>query len=214
MVRGDIGQLSRDPVSGAYNWASLNIESFKFSGLDYTDWHPVQVIKPYLSTLPQYQNFKSAYGTGVSHVYRIWNEDLNHDGKQDLLAAESMWTGVFNGKFPTALQLLINVGGDFFRDMTLTLNPDIGYDYNEGDYSPEFVDLDRSGINALIFAGNMDLGSSIRKPNFVLLNDGTGRIYVGMHDQFATLSQKLDAHLAAHGLPSGQRLLKIGRAHV
>jgi hypothetical protein len=55
---------------------------------------------------------------------------------------------------------------------------------SEMDYTPTFLDIDNSGINTYLFAGTFDFKDITRQSNYVLLNDGTGRIYIGLHDQF------------------------------
>ena len=143
----------------------------------------IQRITPYLSTLAQYQSSNSLSGSGLTHTYRVWAEDLNHDGYQDVIAGQSMWPN----PTPSALQLLINNGDGKFTDSTVKLNPDISLSVGEFDYTPTFIDFDNSGINSFFFSGAITWNAPSIQSNFVLLNDGTGRIYVALHDQFALL---------------------------
>jgi len=128
----------------------------------------------------------SLWGKNITHIYRVWSEDLNHDNAPDVIAGESMWREA-SSDFPSALQILINKGDGTFADCTTLLNPDVPLQVAEFDYTPSFVDLDHSGINTLLFAGSVDQLQS-RQANFLLLNDGTGRLYVGLHDQFLKIS--------------------------
>ena len=166
----------------------MNIRVYHFNGNDLISPEPVQIIKPYLSTLAQYNNL---YPAGT---YRVWADDINHDGKQDILAGESIFNST--GIYPSALQILINKGDGSFRDSTSFLNPDMSINTAEMDYSPSFIDIDKSGINTYLFAGSTSWGQTSRQSDYVLLNDGTGRLYVGLHDEFNNLNSKVLTYLA------------------
>jgi hypothetical protein len=187
VIRGDVSTYSADWQTQL----SSDIVIYSFDGTYSTSLKPVQVITPYLSTLPQYKNFPASIGgAGITHTYRLWTDDINHDGKQDILAGESMWSQT-NQNFPSVLQVLINKGDGTFRDATETLNPDMGLNTSEMDYNPSFVDIDHSGIKTYLFAGSTSWGSLSRQSDYVLLNDGTGRLYVGLHDQFFALAKQI-----------------------
>ncbi len=193
LIRGDVF-TGYDPATGLST--AQDIYVYGFSGTDITSRNPLQIIVPYLSTLPQYANFPSQIGgPGLTHVSRLWSDDLNHDGKQDMLAGESMWSQAAPN-FPSALQVLINNGDGTFRDATATLNPDMGFNTNEMDYNPVFVDLDHSGINTYLFSGSTSWGDPSRQSDYILLNDGTGRLYVALHDQFFDLAKQVYSYLA------------------
>ena len=181
LVRADVSLTDKN-----FNIITSDIEVFSYSSVNTVGTIPLQVIQPYLSTLPEFQNIVSMNGIGQSHVYRVWSEDLNHDGSIDVIAGESMWSAGSEA-WPSALQMLINNGNGSFKDETSKLNPDISLAINEFDYSPTFIDLDRSGIDTLLFSGVIATTAS-RQSNFVLLNDGTGRLYVGLHDQFISMT--------------------------
>ena len=186
LVRGDTlsyGDTTTNP------WGKITNSTFKvfsFEEPNNISQLPIQVIPAYLSTVPAYQNFESYLGKGISHITRVWSEDLNHDGALDLLATESMWSDG-SDIYPSAIQVLLNNGDGTFIDKTAKLNPDIKLAINEFDYTPSFVDIDRSGIDTLLFAGVYTPTQS-RHSNFVLLNDGTGRLHVALHDQFVELT--------------------------
>ncbi len=184
LVRGDTltyTSTSWDKVTGS------NIKVFGFSAPNNISSQPIQVIPSYLANLPEYKNFKSYLGTGITHIYRVWSDDLNHDGSLDVLAGEAFYLESTN--FPTALQVLINKGDGTFIDKTAILNPDLPHTVNELDYTPSFIDLDQSGIDTILMAGLP--GSPERQSNFVLLNDGTGRLYIGLHDEFVGLTSSV-----------------------
>ena len=181
LIRGDTltyTSTSWDKVTGS------TIKVFGFSEPNNISSQPIQVIPSYLASLPEYKNFKSYLGTGITHIYRVWSDDLNHDGSLDVLAGESFYLESSN--FPTALQVLINNGDGTFIDKTAILNPDLPRTVDELDYTPSFVDIDKSGIDTILMAGRA--GTTERQSNFVLLNDGTGRLYVGLHDEFVGLT--------------------------
>ena len=169
---------------------SINIYAFDPKTGDVTSTIPTQVITPYLSTLPQFDKFPAQIvGPGVTHVYRVWSLDLNKDGEGDLLAVQSMWSQT-DTNYPAALQVLINKGDGTFNDVTTKLNPDMKLMTAEMDYNPQFLDIDDSGIETLLFAGMYSPNSS-RQADYVLLNDGTGRLHVALHDQFVDLAKNI-----------------------
>jgi hypothetical protein len=191
IVRGDVTTYTPDWKTAL----TQTIEIYPFNGTDAVSLKPSQVITPYLSTLPQYKDFPSQIGgPGLTHTYRLWADDLNNDGKEDLLAGQSMWSQT-NPNYPSALQILMNDGTGTFKDATAKLNPDMALNISELDYNPSFVDLDHSGINTYLFSGMISWGSMARQSDYVLLNDGTGRLYVGLHDEFATLAKQVFAYL-------------------
>ena len=187
LIRGDTLSYSTSKTTNP--WEKVTNSTFKvftFSEPNNISQLPLQVIPAYLSTIPAYENFESYLGKGITHITRVWSEDLNHDGALDLLAAQSMWSDG-SDNFPSALQVLMNKGDGTFVDKTAKLNPDIKLTTNEFDYTPSFVDIDKSGIDTLLFAG-INTPTQARQSNYVLLNDGTGRLHVALHDQFVDLT--------------------------
>ncbi|MBS0333417.1 MAG: VCBS repeat-containing protein, partial [Proteobacteria bacterium] len=191
IVAGDIG----------YNYQSnghvsnFNIEVYRYDPTTLSQvGTAIQKITPYLSTVPANATFESFWGPGVTHTYRLWADDLNHDGKPDILAGESMWSGG-PSNYPSALQVLINNGDGTFADKTHALNPDMSQTVDELDYNPSILDVDHSGINSFMF-GKESPGGDARQSNYLILNDGTGRLYVALHDQFDALNVQVDNFLA------------------
>ena len=165
------------------------INIFPFDGNDISQTHPSQSITPYLSTIPRYMNVTSADGQGQTHVYRVWSMDVNNDGNKDILAAQSMWNPA-NNTFPVALQVLQNTGNNTFVDKTDTLNTEVSGNIETLDFTPAFIDTDNSGIPTLFFT-QMAYNDTSKHSNYVLLNDGTGKFYVALHDEFATVVDNL-----------------------
>jgi len=195
-ARGDVtADYSVNPhIQFNINGSTNNIVIYNFDGIDaQPSGKPIQVIEPYLSTLPQYKSFVSQWGAGQTHTYQIWSTDLNNDGKADLIAAESMWNPNIKNH-PSALDILINKGDGTFIEETAKLNPDMGFMQSEFCYVKNFVDIDHSGIETLLLASNWDSIAS-RQSNYVMLNDGTGHLYVGMHDEFLALASKVYDYL-------------------
>ena len=191
IARGDVGTWNNSTQRND----TQNINIYQFNGSDITSLTPLQSITPYLSTLPQYRTFPADIGgPGLTHTFRVWADDLNHDGKTDIIAGQSMWSQT-NSNYPSALQVLINKGNGTFVDKTDSLNPDMSLNTVELGYTPSFVDLDHSGINTYLFSGSLSWGDPSRQSNYVLLNDGTGRLFVALHNNFSSLSQKIYSFL-------------------
>jgi hypothetical protein len=194
LVRGDAGEGYNSQTQKS---TAQNIQVFNFdpSTLNVSSTQLIQNIVPYLSTLPQYKNFPAEIGgTGLTHTYRLWADDLNNDGSQDLLAGESMWSQS-SREFPSILQVLINNGNGTFKDATLKLNPEMKFNTSEMDYRPNFIDIDNSGIKTYFFAGSTSWGSMPRQSDYILINDGTGRLYIAIHDQFSFFADKIFKYL-------------------
>jgi VCBS repeat-containing protein len=105
-----------------------------------------------------------------------------------------MWSQT-STDFPVALQVLINKGDGTFTDATERLNPDMKLMSAEMDYNPQFLDLDNSGIETLLFSGSFSYSSPARQSDYVLLNDGTGRLHIALHDQFFDLAKSVAGYL-------------------
>jgi hypothetical protein len=177
IVKGDVGAYYNEMLIGVFSFSLPNNASTSF----------IQKITPFLAQQPQYKNYSSFFGPGLVHTPRLWSDDVNHDGLADVIASESLWSS--QGTFPSYLEILTNKGDGNFIQNTNKLNPDMPFYTSEMDYTPTFIDLDQSGINTYLFAGAFDFKDLTRQANYVLLNDGTGRIYIGLHDQFNYFSQ-------------------------
>lgn len=151
---------------------------------------PLAIIPGYLSTHPAYQDFVSFGGKGWTHSSRLWTDDFNHDGLLDVLVQQSMWSSS-STNYPSVLQMLQNKGSLQFEDRTNTLNPDVDLLIEEFDYSLQRIDLDHSGIASYISGGRGSVGADghVRASNYLLVNDGTGRLHVALHEQFTELAQ-------------------------
>jgi len=192
------GDLSRS-VDGTPNPnGRFDIVATKFDQNNHTS-NPfssgVQII-PYFGNRPEYSTISSAWGLANTHTYRIWVDDFNHDGKPDLVCGQSLWPEKYS-----VLQLQQNIsnnGAMAFTDVTDTLNNEYRVNSEELDYSMQLVDYDNSGINTYLMAG-MTIGgrnsdnspNNLLQTNYILLNDGTGRLHTYMHDQFPTIGAQV-----------------------
>jgi hypothetical protein len=116
--------------------------------------------------------------------------------------------------------MLQNQGNWNFVDKTDQLGQALDQNSQELDYQTQLIDLDDSGINSYLMAG-VPLGSFVngnlsfdnsRAPNYLLLNDGTGQLHVGLHDQFLDLGAQVIKYV--NGLqaksPDGSQNFYIG----
>jgi len=187
-------------IGGVFAWDPIaqkeiyqNIQVFNFDPINFkiTSNKPTQNITPYLTSLEFYKDFPANVGgPGLTHTYRVYAQDINNDGFDDVLAEESMWSTT-NNAFPVAYQILINNGDGTFKDKTQMLNPDMDLNTAELDYQPTFIDIDNSGIKTIFHAGSFDYWDKYRQSNYVLLNDGTGRLYVALHNEFLEMAKNV-----------------------
>ncbi|HEU4853038.1 MAG TPA: DUF4214 domain-containing protein [Telluria sp.] len=166
-----------------YNWADLKAATGA----------PLSLTDTYFTGKPEYAHLPSLSGTnGVAHVPRLWIDDFNHDGLPDVLANTGLWMEGSHD-YPSVLQMLQNKGNFQFDDRTDQLNPDVSHAVEEFDYSTQRLDIDNSGILSYISGkeGALLADGSTRAPNYVLVNDGTGRLHVALHDEFTQWSQEV-----------------------
>ena len=151
---------------------------------------PVLLPKPYFNDKPEYAGFVSQWDPySKTHTSRLWTTDLNQDGLPDILAGEEIWSSSKGGQ-RAMFQLLINRGGMRFTDDTDALQPEIAKDGGI-DYSVRLVDVDASGIDSMFLSG------------YLLVNDGTGRLYAALHSEFDGMRSKV-VDYAQSQVPSTQ----------
>jgi Ca2+-binding RTX toxin-like protein len=126
------------------------------------------------------------FGASLTHTYRAWTDDFNHDGKQDLLFGVGVWSAGA-GWQRAKLQMFQNDGGLNFTDVTDVFGD--AYDERSSfvDYSMQMIDIDKSGIKSYLLAGDPSASGSSQS-NYLLVNDGTGRIYQALHKEFQAWS--------------------------
>ncbi|TAF99427.1 MAG: VCBS repeat-containing protein [Betaproteobacteria bacterium] len=158
---------------------------------------PIALPKPYFNDKAAYAGFKSEWDpASKSHTSRLWVSDLNQDGLPDVLAAQEIWSGA-NGLAKSKFQLMLNRGGGSFSDDTDSLAPEYSEDAYI-DYSVRLVDVDGSGIDTMFLSSNSvfrETEDATRQGQYVLVNDGTGRLYVAMRDEFRAMRAQIGAYI-------------------
>lgn len=188
-----------------YPWSPENhnrIAIFRFDGTDITGNAPLAMLVPWVET--HFPDVPSDSGPGEAHVPRVWVEDFNHDGRPDILADATLWRRGDNG-WPLMLQMLQNDGGFRFTDVTDSLNTGFDPFTDFLDYELQLIDLDASGINSYLsgrtapseFDGSQWVARNDRQSNWLLVNDGTGRLHVALHDEFVAIGQQALAYAAS-----------------
>ena len=178
------------------NWSSVSTSQIVLYGLNGSSLNQSQTYvlpSPYFTNNPNYPGRDT-------HQYRVWTDDFNHDGKLDLMVAESTaadWstTTALNA---SKIQMLQNQGNFVFKDMTDALGSAYATTTNNVDYSSQFVDLDQSGINSYLL-GDSPLGPGTTQSNYLLLNDGTGKLYAALHNEFVTWGANVISYLNKNG---------------
>ena len=218
VIRGSTGYPSK-MVSGdaAFNCrdgaADVRLGIWDFDQVDTVGHLPRSSLMPYLGTLPQYSSIESLHGKGIPHATRIYGRDLNHDGHEDIIVAQSLWSES-NKDFPSAIQVLLNDGVGNFNDATSKLNPDYPLRTEEPGYSPAFVDLDASGIETILWDGSYSYSGYDRLADHVILNDGTGRLYPILNETFKSLGRLAKQFLSQRGggpdlTPAAPRIISV-----
>lgn len=166
---------------------------------------PGEMPKPYFNDKPEYAAFTSFRDSVSSktHTVRLLNADLNQDGLTDVVALSTIWApGI--GYQRTACQLLFNTGEMRFTDVTDAL-PSEFRQTSVPDYSTSFRDVDGSGIETMFtaaFIENTGPDDAAGQGNYVLVNDGTGRFYAAMHDEFRAMAGQVTSFLRTRA-PAG-----------
>jgi hypothetical protein len=166
---------------------------------------PVQLPAPYFNDKPEYSGFTSQWDPySKTHTSRLWTTDLNQDGRLDILAGQELWSASA-GLQRSVFQLLLNEGGMRFADATDTLAPEYAKTSYSMDYSVRLADVDGSGIDTLFLSGGALPTPSLSTVhgNYMLVNDGTGRLYAALHDEFASMASSIIAY-AQSQVPAGR----------
>lgn len=155
---------------------------------------PVTFPKPYFNDKPEYAQYIAATEPAKTHNPRMHSVDLNKDGLTDVVPFATIWRSGIDPFPKSQLQLLINHGDMKFSDETGSLAPEFSED-SVIDYSMEIKDVDNSGIETFFLASPVKAYSTAqdaaRQSNYILVNDGTGRLYAAMHDEFKAMTEQL-----------------------
>lgn len=190
----------------AYSPANkFKIGIYDWTGTDIAGSGPHAIFTPYFEARAQYANTPGFGGKlAQTHSFRTWVDDFNHDGRPDIVAGQSLWDPA-NHDWPTMLQMLQNGGNFQFTDVSDTLNADFDKGMNEFDYNMQLVDLDGSGILSYLsarqgvrdFDGQTWVTRNDRQGNFLLVNDGTGRMHMALHEEFVAIGDQVLAYAAS-----------------
>ena len=160
---------------------------------------PGDLPKPYFNDKPEYAAFESFRdGQGSkTHTIRMLTSDLNQDGLLDAVAVSTIWADRIDGFQRTALQLLFNTGEMRFTDVTDALPTEFNQE-SVPDRDTNLRDVDGSGIATAFTASNVQAtgtNDAGRQGNYILVNDGTGRLHVAMHDEFRAMASQVTTFL-------------------
>lgn len=166
---------------------------------------PLAFLTPYFNDKLEYAGVSALHGPGKTHIYRLFVDDFNHDGKPDVVAGATLWPSSYS-----MLQLLQNTsanGSMSFADKTDTLNKGFSAWSQTTDYSMQMIDIDNSGIKTYFLAGSLSIAAradgtpdNSQQDNYIFLNDGTGALHVYLHEEFQTIGDQVNAYAAASHL--------------
>jgi hypothetical protein len=219
---GDLGGMSvlAGPFAGnADNWLIIGDANYG-PGITYAPTNPllnyayrydgtvrlpsVLLPKPYFNDKPQYAAFRSNWDPySKSHTSRLWSTDLNQDGLPDILAGQEIWSAGPEGLQKAVFQLLVNRGNMVFEDLTDALAPEFSQD-SYIDYNVRLADVDGSGIDTMFLSSNpayQDALDAARQGQYILVNDGTGRLHAAMHEEFRAMRTQIASFLSARLAP-------------
>jgi hypothetical protein len=164
---------------------------------------PGELPKPYFDDKPEYASIPSHRDPyAKTHTPRLFLTDLNQDGLPDVLANAMIWADRQDGTARAMLQLYFNQGNMQFADVTDVLQPEVNVEATE-DHAAQLRDVDASGIDTVFwapFGPDTATRNDVRQGNYILVNDGTGRFYAAMHDEFYGMGSKVSSFLRTQNL--------------
>jgi hypothetical protein len=161
----------------------------------------VELPTPFFNGKTEYNSVTSFWDStsNKTHQSRVWTDDVNQDGKPDIIVGSEIWPG-----WKAMLQILVNNGSGGFVDKTtgnMPFNENTGYDYDM-----RMVDLDSSGINTYLMSQTDAYcqGTGCRNRslhgNYIIVNDGTGQFHLAMHDEFQNLGTQVLTYMRSQML--------------
>jgi hypothetical protein len=161
----------------------------------------VETPAPFFNGKAEYSSLTSFWDASgnKTHQSRVWTDDVNQDGKPDMIVGSEIWPG-----WKAMLQILVNNGSGTFVDKTVGNMP---FNENTGlDYSMRMVDLDNSGIMTYLMAQTdaycQTAGCRNRSlhGNYIMVNDGTGQFHIAMHDEFQNMGTQVLTYMRSQML--------------
>jgi hypothetical protein len=150
---------------------------------------------PYFDT-PVYAGFGSD-PNGRQSSFRIWTDDLNHDGMLDILVEGEIWNSS-RGFLKTILQMFQNFWNYKFKDVTDAQFPEYDKDCVAPEDVPQVRDIDGSGINSYLVA-DFSFDATERACQNVIVNDGAGNLLPALYQTLRTYGQQANAWLTGGG---------------
>ncbi|MCA3003507.1 MAG: VCBS repeat-containing protein [Rhodocyclaceae bacterium] len=185
MIGGTLGGVPGVPFASTN--PMLNF-AYKFNGTLTLPAIPLPT--PYFNGKAAFSRFISEWDPySKTHTSRLWATDLNQDGLLDIMAGQEIWTSGPQGLQKSVFQLLVNRGNMSFTDETDKLAPEYSQDAYI-DYNVRFVDVDGSGIDSIFMSPRPSYSATedaLKQGNYVLVNDGTGRLYAAMREEFRAM---------------------------
>jgi len=175
------------PVIQLWNLASLTLSG-----------NPFRVGTPYFDGKPQYAAIPTFQDPFKTHNFRLMVDDFNHDGMMDVLVEGMMWTQA-TGQVKNMLQMFQNDAAYKFTDVTDLLNTQYDENCSQFEGSPQIRDIDHSGVNSYLLSSYSRESHPLHAPgNYLLVNDGTGRLYVAFHDKLNAYELQIRNWLTAN----------------
>ena len=154
--------------------------------------------RSYFDGKPQYEQYQSFSDPQKTHTIRLFADDFNQDGKVDLVA-EAIIFDRTAGTPKNAIQMLQHDGGYAFRDVTGDLNPDYNEDCFQSEYSAQHRAVDSSPIQTYFFSSTSFNTPQQPACNYILVNDGTGRLRIALHETLNRYSEQILRWVARSG---------------
>lgn len=158
--------------------------------------NPFTVGVPYFNGKPQYSSYPSFTDPIKTHNARMWIDDFNHDGNLDVVVQGMIWD-MSAGQSKNILQMYQNQGKYRFTDMTDLLYPEYDQDCVQFEFMAQARDIDGSGINSYLL-GSWSWDTAKPPGNYVIVNDGSGRLHTALHETLNSYGPQIAAWLAAN----------------
>ncbi len=147
---------------------------------------PKSILIPYFNS-EEYSIYFGANSDKRVLEPRVNIDDFNNDGNLDIVAISGIWSPTSDWTMSN-IQLFQNKKNYAFEDVTDILNSSFTLTSNP-DYAFQMVDIDNSGIKTYLLGEGGTIDE--KNGNYILLNDGTGKLHVALHDEFLFWGQQI-----------------------